>query len=82
MAFTAILAGSLGYFLTINHWFIPDPDFVAMLPSGAVTGAITDGFTHIASYGAGFLGGLGLSIWAWRRRGQMDRFERAKLKTL
>jgi hypothetical protein len=73
MAVVSLLAGIAGYFLAqagsihLAGWLaqrVPPEKHVAFLADGAA---------HLAAYGAGFFGGIGLSIWVLFRRRRNSR---------
>jgi hypothetical protein len=72
MGLGAALAGFTGYILTTYNLIVPSPEIMEMVPQDKVLGIMIDGFSHDASYGIGFIGGVVLSVWAWFRRDKLE----------
>ena len=68
MAVTAFVAGIVGYVVAARRVIaLPEP-LASLVPEEHHVGFLVDWFTHLASYASGFLGGLILIVWAWRKR--------------
>lgn len=68
MASIASLAGAVGYFAARGGavWLI-EP-MASQVPKEGHVRFLAVLWMHLASYGSGILGGLGLCLWAWRKR--------------
>ena len=75
MALLAALAGVVGYELGVNHLLIPSPFVVDNIPPDRWNQLFAAGGSHLASYAVGFLGGIVLAVWAWRKRTQLARVQ-------
>jgi hypothetical protein len=61
----AAICGTIGHALAVKGTVLIDA-----LPPQQAVGATTAWFTHLASYALGFIGGITLSIRAWKQRGR------------
>ena len=73
MAAGAFLAGFAGYELGRLGWIVPAPFVTANVPADQINRLFAAGGSHLASYAIGFVGGIILSVWAWRRRGRLSK---------
>ena len=62
-----LLSGITGGILA-SRGIVTPGDWQWDIPEAAHTGFVADVFAHLAAYGAGFVGGIVLIIWAKRRR--------------
>jgi|SRR5579859_6971364 len=68
MACAAFLAGLMGFILA-SRGTIQLPDFMAgSIPSNHRVGFMADWWAHSASYLSGFVGGMVVIVWSWRKR--------------
>jgi hypothetical protein len=74
MALGASLAGCLGFVLASHGMVGTGLEITELVPPDRIPRLISAWFTHLASYGLGFLGGIFLSIWAWIYRGKSKGF--------
>jgi hypothetical protein len=68
VATIAALAGVLGHIAATRHGVHLLEPLASRIPKDRHTAFITDLWTHLASYIAGFLLGAGLCVRTWRRR--------------
>ena len=68
MAATAFVSGLTGYVLATRHVIKLLEPLASQVPATQHTGFLVDVFAHLASYGSGFIGGIVLIVWAWRKR--------------
>jgi hypothetical protein len=73
MAVGATFAGVTGYELEIHHLLTPSQIVIENVPSDRISRLFAAGASHLASYALGIVGGIFLSIWAWMRRGKLQR---------
>ncbi|WP_406694851.1 hypothetical protein V5E97_27790 [Singulisphaera sp. Ch08] len=64
----AAIAGCIGYVAARAGWVELMEPLASEIPAQARVRFLADLWTHLASYGAGFLGGLLIWGWAWRER--------------
>jgi len=70
MGVISLTAGVAGYFATKADWvWLADPLYFRV-PTDRHSLFIADLWAHLAAYGAGFLGGVGLCIWCIVARGR------------
>jgi hypothetical protein len=73
MACCALLSGSIGYMLARNgKVFLMEP-MASAVPVEKHVRFITDLWSHLASYGVGFIGGIVLIVLTWRDRNLLLR---------
>jgi hypothetical protein len=68
MGVLAAVAGCSGYFAAARGWVWLVGDLAAAVPRAAHARFIACLWTHLASYGGGFLGGATLCVMVWRGR--------------
>jgi glycerol uptake facilitator-like aquaporin len=73
MAGGAFLSGCTGYFLASRHIVGPGSEIAEVIPPDRIPRLIAAWFTHLASYGLGFIGAVVLSIRAWIRREILEK---------
>ena len=72
MGLSALVAGSLGYGLARDGQIWLLEPLASWVPKEKHALFLADWWAHTASYGSGFLGGLGLCLWTWRRRKRLS----------
>lgn len=65
----AVVAGSIGFTLSSTGQVVLLEPFASQVPKDRHTRFITDLWMHLASYGAGAVGGIVLAVKVWRGRG-------------
>jgi len=73
MAITALLAGIVGYWLARNGAVYLVAPFDTLLPAEKHAAFIADLWTHLASYGVGFIGGVVICAQTIVRRNRLSR---------
>jgi H+/Cl- antiporter ClcA len=68
MGALAALVGMIGYELAGKRAIVLLEPLASEVPVEKHQAFLADGAAHLASYGAGFIGGIILCIWAWRYR--------------
>jgi hypothetical protein len=71
MAACAVLGGAIGGALASRGTVWLTPPIAEILAPDRHVPFLIDLWAHSASYLAGILGGLALTVWTWRRRGQV-----------
>jgi hypothetical protein len=62
----------VGYALARNGAIVLVGPLASRVPVEKHVALIADGAAHLASYGAGFVGGVVLCALTWRRRGKLE----------
>ena len=78
MPVLCLAAGLAGYAAANNGavWLL-EP-LRSVLPVEKHAAFIADLWSHLAAYGSGFIGGIVICLWSWRRRGKLEpQVERA-----
>ncbi len=73
MGLCALLAGVAGYVLARHGLIVLVEPLASRVAPEKHVALLADGAAHLASYACGFLGGLILCLWIWRRRRRMHR---------
>jgi hypothetical protein len=73
MAASALLAGVIGWFLARSNVISPPPRLAVAIPAEKHVPFMADAWAHMASYAAGFLGGIAVIVLVWRSRKTLDR---------
>ncbi|SIO58002.1 hypothetical protein SAMN05444166_5542 [Singulisphaera sp. GP187] len=68
MGMVAAIAGCSGYVAARAGWVELMEPLASEIPEPARVPFLADLWSHLASYGSGFLGGLLIWGWAWRER--------------
>ena len=71
MAVSATLAGFVGYSLSLSGKIWLTEPLATLIPVERQALFLADLWTHLASYGVGFFGGLVVIALVWRSRGRM-----------
>ncbi len=81
MGFLALLGGLAGGIAaaTGGVW-LPQP-LASEIPREKHTAFLMDLWAHSVSYGSGFLGGIVLCVWTWRRRGRLGQAPSAPVQS-
>ena len=70
MGMAALAAGSIGYGLVrAGQVWLLEP-LASWVPKEKHALFLADWWAHTASYASGFLGGIVLCLWVWRKRGR------------
>jgi hypothetical protein len=73
----AFVAGVIGFLSAKAGWVSLVGPLAEKVPPEKHVAFLTDGFAHSAAYAAGFLGGVFLWAWTWRRRRKEGRVARS-----
>jgi hypothetical protein len=73
MACSSLLAGVSGYFVAKADGVQLVGSLAYRVPAAKHVGFLADLWAHLAAYGVGFFGGIGVSIWVLFRRRQLAR---------
>ena len=73
MAIGAAVAGVVGYLLGVYGLIVPAPFVAEHVPTANINRVFAAGGAHLASYLIGFVGGIGVAVRAWKRRGKLAR---------
>ena len=73
MACSSLLAGVAGYFVAKAGDVQLVGSLAYRVPAAKHVAFLTDLWAHLAAYGVGFFGGIGVSIWVLFRRRRMAR---------
>jgi hypothetical protein len=68
VAFTALIAGIIGYMLANAGLVSLVGPLATSVPQAKHAAFLADAFAHTSAYASGFLGGLLVLAWAWRER--------------
>jgi hypothetical protein len=66
----AVVAGAVGHLAAVRGWMWLVEPMASRVPAGRHVAFLTDLWAHLASYAGGFVGGVILCVWVWRRRGR------------
>lgn len=69
----ALVAGLLGFRSGQDGVYFLPISLVEKIPPEKVPAFLADAWAHSAAYGGGFVAGLVLWVWTWRRRGKLLR---------
>ena len=70
MAVCALVSGIIGFVLT-SRGIVSVGYWASAIPASAHARFFADAYSHLASYAAGFLGGIVIIVWAVRHRRQL-----------
>jgi hypothetical protein len=81
IAVIAFIAGLVGFGSSRDGVNLLPAPVVEKIPPEKVPLLLADAWAHSAAYGGGFVAGLVLWVWTWRRRGRLQRESDATART-